>query len=163
MRRNAFILVGVTVLFAGAAAGAFQETSGDTKALDEALEAYQAAFNAHDAKAVAALYTEDADLVLPDGKRLKGRAIIEKALAEQFAQNPKVTGKSALTSRRFIKPDVVAEDGRWEESGYAREGFSPKGLYTFVLVKQGGKWLVVCERAWVPVTEPEASKDSEKK
>src|SRR4051812_19253841 len=130
MRRNAFILVGVTVLFAGAAAGAFQKTSGDTKALDAYLEAWDAAYNAHDATALSALYAEDADQVLVKGERFKGRTAIEKAHDDNFSKNPSIKVKNVAVSRRFVGPDLVVEDGRWETSGHTDKSLAPKGLYT---------------------------------
>ncbi len=46
-------------------------------ALEEANEAFMAAFNAHDAAALAALYTEDAKLLPPNSDVLEGRAAIQ--------------------------------------------------------------------------------------
>jgi uncharacterized protein (TIGR02246 family) len=139
MRRHVAVIAGVAVLFGAAALGAGQGTPDDEKALDAYLAAWDAAFNAHDAKAVAALYTEDAETVLPDGRRLKGRAGIEKDLAESFAKNPNVQTKNTLISRRFLKPDVVLEDGRWEDTGHADTDELTRGLFTTILVKQRGK------------------------
>ena len=72
-------------------------------------------------------------------------------MAEFFAANPEVKLKLTVISRRFIKPDVLVEDGRWEESGHTQKGLPTEGLYTTVLVKQDGKWLSVCDRTIVPV------------
>lgn len=163
MRRHAVLLTGVAVLFAGAGAWAGQETADETKVLDQVLAAYGAAFNAHDAKALAALYAEDADVVLPTGVRVKGREDVEQGLADYFAANPQVEVRNTVISRRFIKPDVVMEDGEWQESGHTQKGQATKGLYTVVLVKQRGKWLIICERAMVPLGEAGASKDSGRK
>lgn len=163
MRRHAVLLTGVAVMFAGALVWAGQGTADDAKDLDESLEAYVAGFNAHDAKAVAALYTEDADVVLPTGGRQKGRAAIEKGLAEDFAANPGLKITLSVASRRFIKPDVVMEDGTWKESGLTRQGLATQGLYAAVLVKQRETWLILCERGMVPVNEAGAGKPSEKR
>lgn len=150
MRRPIATLAGMAALAAGALAWAGQETSDDAKALDRALEAWTAAHNAHDPKALAALYTEDADGMFPDGRRVKGRAEIETAWAEVFGKNPKVKTSQSVISRRYLKPDVVVEDGRWEDSGHTEEGLPTRGVYIAVLVKQGGNWLLACDRGIVP-------------
>lgn len=46
-------------------------------------------------------------------------------------------------------PDVVIEDGEWEDSG-VEPGAPTNGLYTSVLVKQKDKWVIVCDRSMVP-------------
>jgi uncharacterized protein (TIGR02246 family) len=152
MRRRA-VLAGLAVLSAGALAWADQGTADDAKGLDANLAAWVAAFNAHDAKGVAATYAEDADMVVASGERMKGQASIEKGNAEFFAKNPKVQVRLSVLSRRFLKPDVVVEDGAWEESGHTEAGLPTRGLYTTVLVKQQGKWLAVCDRGMVPVSK----------
>src|SRR5262249_40897283 len=155
--------ISMVVLFAGAVAWAGQGNPDDAKSLDDVVDAWTAGYNAHDAKAVAAIYTEDADLVLPLSGRLKGREAIEKDLAEFLAKNPNVRLKQAVSSRRFLKPDVAVIDGEWEERGHSEEGRPTRGLFTTVLVKLQGKWWFVCDRAYVPVSGAGASKTSEKK
>ena len=136
-----------------AVAWAGQGAADDQKALDELVRAWDAAFNAHDARALAAHYTEDADQVLPTGDWVKGRAAIKKGHAENFAKNPDVKTKTSVLSRRFLTPDVVVEDGQWEDTGLTEKGLPTKGLYSAVLVKQGGNWLIVCERVSAPSTK----------
>ena len=65
---------------------------GDPKALDEfgVLLGEDEAFNKNDATAVAALFTEDAVLVAPDGI-FYGRQAIEKRYADTFQQWPITT------------------------------------------------------------------------
>jgi uncharacterized protein (TIGR02246 family) len=150
MRRRE-VLTGLAVLSVGALVWANQGTSDDVKGLDKNLAAWVAAYNAHDAKAVAATYAVDADMMGTSGELIKGRANIEKELAGFFAKNPNVKTKLSVVSRRFIKPDVAVEDGEWEESGHTEAGLPTKGLYTTVLVKQQGEWLSLCDRAIVPV------------
>ena len=121
MRRHRMALVGVSALFAAAVAWAGQGPADDEKALDAYVKAWETACNAHDAKALAALYTEDAESVMPDGQRVEGRAAIEKSFAESFDKNPKVKTKLTVISRQFIKSDVAIEDGLQENSGADRD------------------------------------------
>src|SRR5437867_2736664 len=109
MRRHAVIRTGVAILFTGALVWAGQGTSDDAKALDDYLAGWTAAYNAHDAKALAALLAEEFDVVFTTGERVQGqrRADYEKGAAEYFAKNPKVKTKLSVISRRFLKPDVV--------------------------------------------------------
>jgi uncharacterized protein (TIGR02246 family) len=157
MRRHGVVLSAMAILFVGALAWASQGTSDETKGLDEVLGAWEAGFNSHDAKAIAATYTEDAESVIHTGERMKGRAAIEKGMATYLAANPKVKTKLAVISRRFIKPDVVVEDGRWEESGHSKEGVATKGLFSTVLVKRGGAWQAAHDVGFVPVSDDGAT------
>ena len=149
MRRRLLTLACVVVLLAGSRATA-QGTAEDNKSLDESLKAWITAFNKHDAKATAATYADDADLMDPKGERMKGREAIEKGLADFFSKNPNVTARLSDVSRRFLTADILVEDGTWEESGHSEVGRPTKGFYSSILMKRNGKWLVVHERAWVP-------------
>ena len=155
MKRQALKIAGAAVLFAGVLACAAQGTLDDKKTLDEALEVWVTTFNSHDATAVALQYTDDADLMVATGERYKGRAAIEKGFAESFSKNPDVRVKLFEVSRMFLTPDIVIEDGKWEETGHKEFGMPTNGLYTAVLVKQTGNWLVVHYRGYGPVREAE--------
>jgi len=58
-------------------------------------------------------------------------------------------------SRKFLTPDIVIEDGKWEETGHKEVGLPKKGFYTAILVKRNGKWLVVHDRGYVPASRAE--------
>jgi uncharacterized protein (TIGR02246 family) len=157
--RKATTVIGVLALVlivAQTVAG--QETSGEIKALDQSLEAWVTAFNKHDAKLLAAQYAKDADLVNPVGERWAGREEIEKGFAAFFRDNPNVRIKITVTSRRFVRPDVVLEDGTWEEQGHTEKGLPPKGVYTALLVKEQGKWISMCDRSFVLAANTDAKK-----
>ncbi len=53
---------------------------------EQVLDAFVEAFNAREAGRVAALYTEDAEFMSPDGPPVKGRAAIQAAFATRFSQ-----------------------------------------------------------------------------
>ena len=56
---------------------------GDDQRSIRALDgAFVAAYNKGDSKALAALFTEDAEVVEPDGRRYQGRDLVEKSFAE---------------------------------------------------------------------------------
>jgi uncharacterized protein (TIGR02246 family) len=73
---------GLTALIVGtlstaAALGPQKEVPPVRKAIEAGNEAFMAAFAAHDAAAVAALYSEDAKLLPPNAPILEGRAAIQ--------------------------------------------------------------------------------------
>ena len=81
MKRLVFFSV-LVVLIVGAFASAValaseKEVPPVRKAIEEGNAAFMAAFAAHDAAAVAALYTEDAQLLPPNADILEGQAAIQ--------------------------------------------------------------------------------------
>jgi hypothetical protein len=78
----------------GAATG--QSTSSDEAAIKQVADAYVKATLAGDAKAIAALYTEDAVEMPPNVPSVKGRAAIEQYYMKLFSGGTKV-GQFALT------------------------------------------------------------------
>ena len=75
MKYLAMGLAAVVVILLGAAQGSVaddQSTPADEKAIRERNEAFVAAFNKGDIKAVAATYAPDGDLLSAEGKRVKG-------------------------------------------------------------------------------------------
>lgn len=118
------------VLLAGAALCLFAgpllaEGSKDFEGLSPA---WQAAYSAGDAGAVAALYTEDAVLMPPNAPSAKGRAAIEAAMTDVMIAMP-------------AKLEVTAVDlGHEGNMGFAM------GTYTFTdggNVIDKGKWVEV--------------------
>jgi uncharacterized protein (TIGR02246 family) len=114
-----------------------------------AIEQEQAAaWNAHDAKRYAALFTADADVVNVLGWHWHGRAELERKLARGFAF---VFANSQLSVHvvavRFLKPDVAIAHVPWTMTGALSPtggGATPpqQGLQTQVLVEQGGRWRI---------------------
>jgi uncharacterized protein (TIGR02246 family) len=127
--------------------------SGDEKALQEQNEAFVAAFNRGDMKAVVEAYAPDADFLSAQGRRMKGRAEIEKYFVSGFAENKGLKLKHSDSSIRFLKLDVAVADGTWEITGRP-EGNPARGYYTAILMKRDGQWLIVYDRPMVPVQPP---------
>jgi uncharacterized protein (TIGR02246 family) len=106
----------------------------------------QEAWNRHDAKAYANLFTEDGDCVNVVGWWWKGRAEIEKKLTAAYAF---VFAQSVLTigdvDIRFLSPDMAVAHVRWTMTGARTPHALPKpeqGIQTQVLQKSGGNWLI---------------------
>jgi uncharacterized protein (TIGR02246 family) len=113
----------------------------DVVAIKKGEEAFQKAFDAGDAKAVAALWTPDGELVEESGTRIEGRAAIEKRYATFFAANPKLRIKVHVHIIRFPNSETGLEDGSatvMYPSGIPMNS----GNYSVVHVKRDGKWLM---------------------
>src|SRR5262245_53131214 len=123
----------------------------DEKAIRAAGAAFAKAFQAGDAKAVAALFTPEADYVDEDGQMFRGRAAIEKEFATAFLKQKGMTLESTVDSLRFLGADVAVQNGvcRVKPAGGGRGNAT---RFTAVLVKRDGAWLLenVRESPYVP-------------
>ena len=112
-------------------------------------KAYTTAFNAGDAKAVAAFWTEDGEYTDPDGETTRGRAAIEKSLADQFKAQPKATVEVKVDAVRVFGRATVVADG----SMTARvPGVADPAVTRFsaLFVREDGGWKVASVREWEP-------------
>jgi ketosteroid isomerase-like protein len=94
----------VTVFATRATAEDRQSNPTDVKAIASLRRAVEVAFEKGDAKAVAALFTEDADMVEFDGRVHKGRAGIIKWHEEMFSGGKGFRIKFKQSSLRFVTP-----------------------------------------------------------
>lgn len=116
-------------------------SASELAAIRAESQAFSAAFNAGDAKAVAALWTADGDYIDETGKSFAGRAEIEQNYARFFAENPGVRLRIVIDSLRLLSSDAAIEDGRTILDS-ASQGVPATGKYTAVHVKVDGKWLM---------------------
>lgn len=123
---------------AGAAAAA---PDADRDAILKSAREFAAAFDAGDAKAIGAMYTENAESRDETGRTLVGRAAIEKEYAAFFAATKGAKLEVIVRSVRFPAPNVAVEEG------VLRQTRGPKGLptstaYVAIHSKDGGKWRI---------------------
>ncbi len=127
----------LTVAFA-----AEPEPQADEKmAIRQAVESYVAAFNAADAKALAAMWSPDAVYTNPiSGVQVVGRDAIEQQFTSIFADSKDAQLEATTNSIDFISPGVAVESG----SAKVLEGDQvlEASEYTAVYVKRDGKWLL---------------------
>lgn len=129
----------VTLAGAHAAAAA----SADEDAIRAQTRSWEQAYNAGDAKAVAALYAEDALLLPPGTPGVRGGAAIAEFLSKDIA------GAKAGGVVMVIDPktDVgVSGDTGWESGTYkatVNGAVVETGKFLSVSRKQGGKWLYI--------------------
>jgi uncharacterized protein (TIGR02246 family) len=117
------------------------EPSAEEKAIRATAAAYTKAFNAGDAKAIAALWTEDGELIDAEGKVSRGREAIAKEFADFFTQQPGMTIEITTDSFRLISKDVAVENGTVRVKP-AAGGPTRISQYTAVHVNKDGKWLM---------------------
>jgi uncharacterized protein (TIGR02246 family) len=136
------LLIPIAALLLACAGSAFAVQGGDhardEEAIRKALDAYVAAYNRGDAKALAALMTANAEYIDDEGEVVRGRAAIEKEMADFFAEGASVRLAVTTESRRFIRPDVAIERGTAVVT--SADGGSAQGGYTTVWSKVEGSW-----------------------
>ena len=123
----------------------------DIELIRAGSEVFVAAFNKHDAEAVAALWTEDGEYIDDTGRTIAGRDAIAKDYSEFFTTNPDVEIQIVIDSLRVISGDIAIEDGRAiiDPSPPGAPGVSK---YTAVHAKVDGKWLMASVRdTWMEV------------
>jgi uncharacterized protein (TIGR02246 family) len=133
-------------------AAADKERDADREAIRRAGEAFAAAFEKGDAKAVAALWTDAAEYVGEDGMSLSQRAEIEKAFSEVFKKGSSAKIEVDVRSIRFPSRDVAIEEGflRHIPNG---SGLPTSSRYQTILVREDGKWLIAHSREWDAVQD----------
>jgi len=149
---NAFLFLATCTTLSAA-----EITEEVKKSLDASLENWVTLYNQHDAKSLGKEYTRDAEVIMPTGERLTGRAAIERDLTETFAKNPNVRIKISNVSRRLLTPRIVIEEGKWEESGHSEAGLPKQGMYTAILVKRKDRWISKHEIGFVAIPTPKQS------
>jgi uncharacterized protein (TIGR02246 family) len=113
----------------------------DTAAIQKGVEAYVAAYNKGDAKALASMWSPDAVYTNPmTGQQVVGREAIEKQFAEIFAQSKGAKLEAKTDSIKFVSPNVAVEQGTAKVIG---AGETPEeSQYSAVYVKRDGQWLL---------------------
>ncbi len=142
MRKIAFILpVAVLCGVALVVTAPAQNKSSAEDEIRAADAAYIDAFARRDAKALAALWSEEAEYVNPaTGQRAKGRAAIEKQFAEIFESSGEAKIELSNVSVRLLTPDVAVEEG---SACVTRPAAAPESsTYTAIFVKKNGQWLL---------------------
>jgi len=112
----------------------------DEKAIRLVGETFRKAFAAGDAKAVAALFTEDAEIVDETFDRIQGRSEIQDAYSSLFQGRKGTTIEILVDSIRFLAPDVAKEEGRTRVKEADSSEPPTVRRYTVLFVRQSGQW-----------------------
>ena len=117
---------------------------------EQTMSEYVTAFNARDAARVAALYSEDAELMPPDQPPIKGRVAIRTALLAQFAE-PGTLDFLSVTST--ISGQFAAITGRLTISTQTRNHGADirAGNYLIVLRLVDRQWRIAHHMFTLPL------------
>lgn len=120
-------------------------------------QTFAAAWNHHDAKAMAATWSQDGDLVNPSGRTAKGRANIETMITDEHSKAFKTsTYTPGQMSIRFINPTIAVAESDTVISGAVNpDGTSIPSMNVHVLrvvQKTNGQWLTVTARPVIYTT-----------
>jgi uncharacterized protein (TIGR02246 family) len=119
-------------------AAAPADTAEDEAAVRETVKSYVAAFNARDAKTLAAYWSEDCEFTTPAGDLLQGRQAIEKAFGEYFKENEAAKLEVVIDSVTVLGPEAAVEKGT---SRVTRpDGSVSETAYAARYAKEDGKW-----------------------
>ena len=121
---------------------------------------YERAWNAHDAKKIAGLFSEDATYLSSTGQSASGKREIER-LVEKEHQGPLSRSTVTITVRsvRALSPNLVVVDAHTEVSGIQQQAGVqiPERMHvTSVGEKVSGQWKIKALRAAAaPMTPPQ--------
>lgn len=133
----------VALVFAVLLVSSVAWAADDEQAIRDALDQFVASMNAGDAALVAALYTEDAIMLPPDGTRIEGRAKVQEVLQSI------VDAKTAYSHIDLIDVGVNG-DLAWNAGTYGAqfvaengEPATEKGTYVAVWRREAdGAWRI---------------------
>jgi uncharacterized protein (TIGR02246 family) len=117
----------------------------DDDAIRGIVKTYIEARDRDDAKAVAALFTADADQLVSSGEWRKGREDVVKGTLASTRNG----GKRMITIEtiRYVTPGVAIADGKYE---LASDTGMRHMWSSFVLVKTAGSWKIAAIRNMLP-------------
>ncbi|HEX5472498.1 MAG TPA: SgcJ/EcaC family oxidoreductase [Lacipirellulaceae bacterium] len=113
----------------------------DEAAIRKSDAAYVEAYNKHDAKAIASMWSPEAVYVDPEtGEESVGREEIEKEFADTFANMKDAKLTVDVRSIKFLSPNVAVETGTARV--IASKGEPSVSGYSALFVKRDGTWLL---------------------
>jgi uncharacterized protein (TIGR02246 family) len=117
------------------------DQSANEAAIRKMVASYVQAFNKHDAKALADLWSPDAVyLNRSTGEEVVGRPAIAEQFKALFKEQPQLKLEVNADSIQFISPNVAVERGR---TRFLAPNAEPEEIdYTAIDVKRDGQWLL---------------------
>ena len=137
--------------WSGVAKGQPARNIDEKKILGEVEAAHRqwdAAFDAHDAVALAKLYDVKTDVIYEDDVHHRGRKAMRKQFAEFFDKQSKIQQTITKVERRVLSRRIVIETGVWNNVGDSDPSRPTRGRYSCTLMKKKGQWLIVHDRSW---------------
>jgi uncharacterized protein (TIGR02246 family) len=147
-------VIGLATASAGLLQAQVQDVPHDVRAW---VKKYEDVFNTHKAPAVAAFFSEDADMIVGNGPRIVGREAIQEWWAHYFSKiDEERKGTFAIDSFRVIAPGVVLINLATTTAGRRSTGEElPARLArgTWVVIRESGEWRISALRAFPAVGE----------
>jgi uncharacterized protein (TIGR02246 family) len=128
---------------------AAQDRSDPEAEVRKTGQEFVTAFNKGDARAVAALWTKDAEYTGPDGEVLRGRDAIEKDYAAFFKKNPKAVLQVHIDSVRLLGRHTALEEGRLQLK-LAGDREPSASRYSVLHVHEEDGWRMASVHEWAP-------------
>jgi uncharacterized protein (TIGR02246 family) len=128
--------------------------ANETKGIENFANDFVTAWNQHNSKAIADLWTADGDFLSPWSQTnlIKGREAIEKNLSNEYQDRMKnATIKLTIDKIRLIDPETAFIDANFTLSGMNIAGVKAEPLNNyiiFLLVQQDGKWKIQIARPY---------------
>jgi len=120
-------------------------SADDEKAIRKLVDEVESAFNDHDAKAFAALFAQDAEIVNIEGIRIRGQDTIEDVFGIYFEANPEAKLDIQIHSLRPLTPTLILEHGTSRVTNESDET-DEVADYTVIYSKVDDRWIMVYAR-----------------
>lgn len=120
------------------------DEAAESAAIEAVLEAQDAAWNRGDIEGFMASYWNSPDLRFASGGTVhRGFEKTRERYYKTYG-TPELMGQLSTTDYEvdFLAPDAAVVYGRWQ---LTRDGDTPGGLYTLVMRKIDGVWLIVSD------------------
>ena len=163
MKRSLNVLVATGLILVPlllAECGLYAQNKTEEAAVRSVPQAFAAAWAKHDGHELAKIMSEDADFVNVGGDWLHGegrfRAISQSVAFWTF----RVDDTPLELAVRFLRPNLAVLHWSWRIQGDRNEDLTPRkprfGLFTMIVEKQSGEWLVVVAQNtnWIPGPNP---------
>jgi uncharacterized protein (TIGR02246 family) len=142
-------------------AGAVFAEGADEKAIQARSDEFVAGWNHHDAKAMAAIWAPDGDLINPFGRVAKGRKAVEQLFVDEHGGMMKTT-TFAIDAHQWRMLDATTALLDWDVtvSGVMAPAGAPTSLknhLNIVMVKKNGSWWIAAARPVVYAPDPGAA------
>jgi uncharacterized protein (TIGR02246 family) len=111
------------------------------KPIHDLIDAFAKAYSAPNLEALAACFTDDANVVDSAGESIRGKAAIVEMYASALADNPDLKLEPKVEQIQFLTPDVARVEGHSRLSTDAGDA-SEFTRFSNLLVKRNGKWLL---------------------
>jgi uncharacterized protein (TIGR02246 family) len=118
----------------------------DRQAILQSARDYTAAFEKGDAKALAALWTEQGEYESDDGTSLRGRSAIEAGIAAHFKEHPFEKMEIKVENIRFLSRDAAVEEGLAVTT--SKDMLPSSAFYRALHVREDDKWRIAFSYEW---------------